>query len=65
MLELLKITVQATLLERDPDGNIVGERVSEAENLYNANDYSRFRELLEAKIAEANAAANGDRKSAR
>lgn len=52
--ELLKIIVQGVVLERDDEGRIVGEQISEPSVLYTPDQLAEFVEGLEAKIAAAN-----------
>jgi len=54
MLELLKIIVQPVVLERDEDGNVVGEKVGDPTPLYRIDQVVEFVEALQAQIAKEN-----------
>jgi hypothetical protein len=54
MLELLKIVVQAVVLERGPDGSIIGERVSETVPLYSPAQISEYVEALRLRLDTEN-----------
>jgi len=54
MLEFLKVIVQTVVLERDEDGSIVGERLSEPTPLYSPDDIVRFVEEIKRQIVIAN-----------
>lgn len=58
MLELLKILVQPVVLERDADGKVVGERVSDPVPLYSRELIVEFLDRLDGEIAAANASAS-------
>jgi hypothetical protein len=65
MLELLKLIVQPVILERDQDGNAVGERLGEPTSLYTRGQLNEFYLALEAAIQTENEkgaadAGNGD-----
>lgn len=55
MLEFLKLLVQPVILERDDDGQIIGEKLAEPVPLYSTDDLISFVETLHAQIAELNA----------
>jgi hypothetical protein len=57
MLELLKIVTQAVVLERDDDGNIIGERIGEPVPLYTFEQVTAFFARVGEEIAASNAAA--------
>jgi hypothetical protein len=66
MLELVKLLVQVVALERDADGKIIGEKLSEPTALYDLDTVSDFVENLRREIETANQAAlNGDRERER
>jgi predicted neutral ceramidase superfamily lipid hydrolase len=54
MLELLKLIVQPVILERDPDGNVAGERFGEQIVLYTRGQLDEFYLALEAAILTEN-----------
>jgi hypothetical protein len=54
--EFVKVVVQAVALERDDDGNIIGEQLSEAVALYTPEQIAQYVENLRASF---NAPANG------
>jgi hypothetical protein len=54
MLELLKVVVRAVVLERDEDGNVTGERLTEPVVLYNLDQYEEFVTNLRAELGGAN-----------
>ena len=58
-LELIKIIVQPVALERDPDGNIIGERIGEPVPLFTPEQLSTYVAELRNQIDTANA--NGQR----
>ena len=60
MLELLKVIVRAVVLERDEDGNIIGEQLSEPEALYSVEQYD---EWLASVRAQLNGGADGEEAS--
>lgn len=49
--ELLKVLVQPVAIERDDDGNIIGERVGETTALYSIEQTSEFIERLRNELA--------------
>ena len=57
MLELLKVIVRAVVLERDEDGRIVGERLSEPEALYSVEQYDQWLANVRAQL---NGGADGE-----
>jgi len=50
-LELLKVLVQPVVLERDEDGNVVGERVGEVVPLYTSDQIGEFVQQLKDQLA--------------
>lgn len=60
-LEFLKIIVQAALIERDDDGEVVGERLSEPTALYTTDQIVNFIDSLKSELVNANAQENGNR----
>jgi hypothetical protein len=54
MLELLKLIVRAVVLERDEDGVITGERLTEPAVLYSLDQYEEFVTNLRAELGGAN-----------
>jgi len=60
MLELLKVIVRAVVIERDPDGNIVGEQLSEPQALYTPEQYDEWLASVRAELGGANAQAHPD-----
>lgn len=54
MLELLKVIVQPVVIERDQDGNILGERTGETVALFTPESLPDYVEALRAGLAEAN-----------
>lgn len=54
MLELLKVIVQPVVLERDPDGQITGERVGEAVPLYSPAQLGEYVEALRLRLDTEN-----------
>jgi len=61
MLELLKVIVRAVVLERDEDGNIIGEQLSEPEALYSVEQYEQWLANVRAQL---NGGADGEEESA-
>jgi hypothetical protein len=57
MLELIKIMVQPVALERDPDGNIIGEKVGDPVALFTPEQLPEYVAQLRKEIEAANAAA--------
>jgi hypothetical protein len=57
MFELLKVVVQPVVLERAPDGSIVGERPGDPASLYTEGHVAEFFAAVNSQIAEANATA--------
>lgn len=55
--ELLKLLVQAVIIERDADGKIIGERLTAAKPLYTQADIDEFVATVHAEIAAFNKAA--------
>jgi hypothetical protein len=55
-LELLKVLVQPVVLERDPDGRIVGEKVGESVALFTPEQLAEFVAELRQQIEAANGA---------
>jgi len=64
MLELLKVIVRAVVLERDEDGNIIGERLSEPEALYSVEQYDEWLANVRAQLASSNGRNDGEEESA-
>jgi hypothetical protein len=54
LFELLKLMVQAVILERDADGKIIGEQVTEAVVFYSQAQIEEFFTALYAQIEEKN-----------
>jgi hypothetical protein len=50
-LELLKVLVSAVVLERDENGAVVGERVSDPTPLYNLEQIAEWTERIRAELA--------------
>ena len=50
MLELLKVIVRAVVLERDEDGHIIGERLTEPEALYSVEQYEEWLQGVRAEL---------------
>jgi hypothetical protein len=57
LLELIKIMVQPVALERDPDGNIIGEKVGDPVALFTPEQLPEYVAQLREQIEAANAAA--------
>jgi hypothetical protein len=55
MLELLKVIVQPVILERDPSGKIVGEKVMEPMQVYSEDEYKEIYTKVEEGLEKANA----------
>jgi hypothetical protein len=53
-LEFLKVIVQPVALERDDDGKIIGEKLSEPTALYSAEQVAEFMQKLEIELHNAN-----------
>ena len=53
MLELLKVVVRAVVIERDEDGNITGEQLTEPQPLYSPDEYEQWLADLRAQLAAA------------
>jgi hypothetical protein len=58
MLELLKVIVQPVVLERNDDGEIVGERLSDPQPLYTQAQIEEFFTTLRSQLASMNAPAD-------
>ena len=54
MLELLKVIVQPVAIERDPDGQVTGEKVGAAVSLYTPESLADYVAKLRAEIEAAN-----------
>jgi hypothetical protein len=54
MLELIKIMVQPVVLERDPDGNITGERIGDPVALFTPEQLPNYVAELRHQIDQAN-----------
>jgi hypothetical protein len=54
LLELIKVMVQPVALERDPDGQIVGERVGDPVALFTPEQLPEFVAKLREEIEQAN-----------
>jgi hypothetical protein len=54
MIELLKLTIRAVLIERDEDGKIIGETLTEPAVIYAPEHFEEFVEALQKQINEAN-----------
>jgi hypothetical protein len=59
VLELLKIIVQPVILERDEQGNVIGERLGEPTALYTPEQISEFVDAIKTELLRANAALDG------
>jgi len=57
LLELIKIMVQPVALERDPDGNVIGEKVGDPVALFTPEQLPEYVAQLREQIEAANAAA--------
>jgi hypothetical protein len=55
--EFLKIVVQPVIIERDKDGQIVGERLTESVSLYSLEALPKFVETVKQSLEEENAKA--------
>jgi len=51
MLELLKVIVRAVILERDEDGQVIGEQLSEPVALYSPEQYDEWLAQVRAELA--------------
>ena len=51
-LELLKVIVQPVILERDPDGCIIGERLAEPHAIYDLAQLADYIEAIREQLAE-------------
>jgi len=54
MIELLKLTVRAVLIERDADGRITGETVTEPAVIYAPEHFEDFMRTIHQQIEAAN-----------
>jgi hypothetical protein len=54
VLELIKIMVQPVVLERDPDGNITGERIGDPVALFTPEQLSGYVAELRRQLEQAN-----------
>ena len=54
MLELLKVIVRAVVIERDDDGTITGERLTEPEVLYTPEQYEEWLAGVRAELTASN-----------
>lgn len=57
MLELLEVIVQPVILERGPNGKIIGKQHAAPQPLYSADEMREFFATIEAEVAKHNAAA--------
>ena len=60
MLELLKIIVQSVVLERDEDGQIIGERVADPVALFTPEQCGAYVAKLREQIEAVNASQQSD-----
>jgi hypothetical protein len=58
MLELLKVIVQPVVLERNDDGEVVGERLGDTLPLYTQVQVEEFFATLRTQLSAHNDAAN-------
>lgn len=56
MIELFKFVVQPVVLERDADGQIIGEKTGEALALYTDAQLYEYTEAIRSEISAQNAA---------
>jgi hypothetical protein len=54
LLELIKIMVQPVVLERDPDGNITGERIGDPVALFTPEQLPNYVAELRRQLEQAN-----------
>jgi hypothetical protein len=53
-VELLKLIIRAVILERDADGKITGETVSDPEVIYDLSQLELFVNTMQQQIEQAN-----------
>ena len=58
-LELLKVMVQPVAIERDTDGNIVGEKVGDPVAIFALDNLQEYVDALRKEIAAANGKEEG------